>query len=249
MTLSFPLAPNQTMFTFACHCLRCREEERDPWVKNQLLSSGKKPIGLQIRVRGCPLGHFPDPFSLYLDSLSPYSCLDNRCILCIDLLLTGVVRLFAAFIQSWLAISVKMNMFSFLGYICWCSICHLNDFPSSKETSCCAKGNASKVKRRAVVKKEHVKVCMGFIPYGLYWKGHIAPPWHCTSVRKKCPWFCHRNRACMSTISTLGRCSFPTLDGDHWTVGRKTSGFDIKKVSMELSRIIWFIIPYGCFQK
>ena len=82
----------------------------------------------------------------------------------VDLLLTGVVRPFAAFIQSWLAISVRMNMFSFLGYICWCSICHLNDFPSSKETNCCAKGNASKVKRRAVVKKDHVK----FIFYWLY---------------------------------------------------------------------------------
>ena len=103
-------------------------------------------------------------------------------------ILTGVVRPFAAFIQSWLAISVKMNMFSFLGYICWCSICHLNDFPSSKETNCCAKGNASK-KETGCRQKETCKVhFLRIVPARQKgWKGHMAPPWHCTSVPKKMP--------------------------------------------------------------
>ena len=154
----------------------------------------------------------------------------------VDLLLTGVVRPFAAFIQSWLAISVRMNMFSFLGYICWCSICHLNDFPPSKATNCREKGNASKketdCRQKGTCESLHGVHFLRIVPASREkgWKRHVAPPCHCTSVQKTYPWFCHRNRACMSTISTLGRCSFPTLNGDYWTVGRKTRGrFDIKK--------------------
>lgn len=87
-------------------------------------------------------------------------------------------------------------------------------------------------KRRAVVKKEHVK----FIFYGLYQPvgkkgGKGTSLLHgIAQVFKKNALGSVIETVPACPLSTLGRCSFPTLNGDYWTVGRKTRGrFDIKK--------------------